>query len=367
VRLIPLTTALILICTIVSGCGSGVPTPASPPLSPASTTDAARASKTERPFAYVAETCRSSSCASPNGFVQMLDGPAITKDIENPSVLTTDGSGNLYVGNSTTSNGGNISVYAPKSVKPLRILSGITGIPKGLVANEDGRLVAIGQYRVGCCGLEGTGAIFAPGTAEPRRRLKDLSSFAGSPVLDKFGNLYVTNFSVFPGWVSVYQHERNVPSRFIQKGIGLPTALAVAPNGDLVVGNGLFSLSSKGSDVVVYPAGKSSPSLTITAGLQSLYDVAVDADGNIYVANVRNKKARASITVYRKGHTNVWRSIHSGVTAPVRLAFDSSGRLYVANAPNNRTNTIAVYAAGGSKPLRTYTLKGEFSALAVPH
>ncbi len=360
-----LVAALILIYPVVSGCGS-IPAPASAPPSLISTNDGARASKTERPFAYVAETCRSSSCASPNGFVQMLGGPAITKGIENPTVLTTDGSGNLYVGNSTTSNGGNVSVYAAKSVKPLRILSGIIGIPEGLVANAAGRLVAVAQYRVGCCGFAGTGAIYAPGATEPRRRLKDLAPFAGSPVLDKFGNLYVANFDVFPGWVSVYHHGQHVPSRFIQKGIGLPTALAVAPNGDLVVGNGLVSLNSSSADVVVYRAGKSLPSLTITAGLQSLYDVAVDADGNIYVANVRKQKARASITVYRKGHTNVWRSIHSGITAPVRLAFDSSGRLYVANAPNNQTNTIAVYAAGGSTPIRTYDLKEEFSGLAVP-
>jgi hypothetical protein len=360
---VKLLITAILICPTVAGCGGGIPAPASAPPSLASPIGA---SKAERPFAYVAEVCRRSSCASPNGFVQMLGGPVITEDIENPSALTTDGSGNLYVGNSTTSNGGDVSVYAPKSVKSLRVLSGIIGTPGGLVANKAGRLVAVGQYRVGCCGFQGTGAIYAPGATEPRRRLKDLSTFAGSPVLDKFGNLYVSNFSVFPGWVSVYHHGQNVPSRFIQQGIGLPTALAVAPNGDLVVGNGLTSLSSKAADVVVYPAGKSSPSLTITAGLQSLYDVAVDTEGNIYVANVRNQKARSSITVYRKGHTNVWRSIHSGITAPVRLAFDSSGRLYVANAPNNQTNTIAVYAAGGSTPIRTYALKEEFSALAVP-
>jgi hypothetical protein len=365
-RSVLLAAALILIYPMLSGCGTTILAPATAPASLASTVDPARASEAERPFAYVAEVCRTSSCASPSGFVQMLGGPTITKGIDDPRVLTVDGSGNLYVGNSTTSNGGDVSVYGPKSVNPQRILGGIIGEPDGLAANAAGRLVVIGQHSVGCCGFQATGAVFAPGATEPRRRLKDLSTFAGSPVLDKFGNLYVSNFSVFPGWVSVYHHAQNVPSRFIQKGIGLPTALAVAPNGDLVVGNGLFSLFTSGADVVVYPAGKSLPSLTITAGLQSLYDVAVDDDGNIYVANIPNGTGRASITVYRKGHKNLWRSIHSGITAPVRLAFDGSGRLYVANAPNNGTNTIVVYAAGGSKPLRTYTLKDEFSALAVP-
>ena len=293
----------------------------------------------------------------------MLGGAAITKGIEDPMVLSLDASGNLYVGNSTASNAGDVSVYAPKSVKLERILSGVMGIPKGLATNAAGRLFAIAQYRSGCCGFEGTGAIYAAGATEPRRRLKDLSGFAHSPVIDKFGNLYVANFDVFPGWVSVYEHGRNVPSRFIRNGIGLPIQLALAPNGDLVVANGLFS---GGCNVVVYPAGESTPTLTITAGVRSVYGVAVDANGNIYVANGADKKAQRLVTVYRRGQKTVWRSIRTGITFPVALAFDSSGRLYVANAPRKGADTIAVYASGGSTPLHTYALEEEFSAIAVP-
>jgi hypothetical protein len=349
---------------MVSGCGGSTLAPARGPLSAASTNDRAVAAEAARPFAYVAQTCAtSSSCPAPNGLVQMLGGPAITKAIENPTALSLDGSGNLYVGNSTTSNAGDVSVYAAKSARPQRILSGIIGVPHGLAATSAGRLFVVAQYRAGCCQLEGTGAIYAAGATQPRRRLKGLSGFAHSPVLDKFGNLYVGNFDVFPGWVSVYARGRHVPSRVIENGIGLPIQLAVAPNGDLVVANGLFSGRS---DVLVYPAGKSTPSLTIVAGLRRVNAVAVDADGNIYVANSGNRRVRASITVYRKGQNTVWRSIHSGFTYAAALAFDSSGRLYVANVPNKGANTIAVFAAGGSTPMRNYALKEQFSALAVP-
>jgi hypothetical protein len=361
-RLTLLTTALIFICPMVSGCDGSIPAPASAPPSLASTIHP-RAPETERPFAYVAQTCASSSsCPSPNGLVQMLGGPTITQGIENPTTLTLDGSGNLYVGNSTSSNEGDVSAYAAKSVTPQRILSGLIGVPRGLVANAAGRLFAVTQYRSGCCQLGGAGAIYAPGATKPQRHLEGLSGFAHSPVLDKLGNLYVANFDVFPGWVSVYQQGRRVPSRVIQNGIGLPIQLAIAPNGDLVVANGLFS---GGSDVTVYPAGKSTPSLTITADVRSVYAVAVDADGNIYVANGGNKTHR-SVTVYRKGQNSVWRSIHSGITFPVALAFDSSDRLYVANVPRKGASTIAVFAAGGSTPVHTYALKEQFSALAVP-
>ncbi|MGA9419771.1 MAG: hypothetical protein WBV40_11535, partial [Candidatus Cybelea sp.] len=61
-----------------------------------------------------------------------------------------------------------------------------------------------------------------------------------------------------------------------------------------------------------------------------------------------------------------WRTIHSGITFPGALAFDGSGRLYVANIPRKGANTIAVFAAGGSRPVHTYRLTEQFSALAVP-
>lgn len=295
--------------------------------------------------------------------VQLLDGSTISTGIENPTTLALDGSGNLYVGNSITSNQGDVSVYAWNGSMPLRILSGIVGVPKGLVADAFGRLWAVAQRRVGCCQLAGTGAVYGPGATKPRHHLKGLSGFAHSPVLDKFGNLYVGNFDVFPGWVSVYQHGQHVPARVIQKGIGLPIQLAIAPNGALVVVNGLFS---GGADVVVYPPGKSTPSLTIVADLSYPTGVAVDAAGNIYVANDGAKKTRGWITVYRRGQTTLWRSIHSGITLPAALAFDGSGRLYVANVPRKGTNTVAVFAKGSSVPLHTYALKEQFSALAVP-
>ena len=361
-QLKPVTTALILM-SMLSGCAGHIAAPSSS-LPLAFSNNSALVSKTYPPFAYVAQVCQSSSsCRSPNGLVQMLGGPAITSDIDKPTTLTLDGSGNLYVGNSTTSNQGDVSVYAPESVNPLRILSGITGVPKGLVADASGRLFVVAQYRSGCCQLVGTGGIYAPGGTKPRHSLKGLSGFAHSPVLDQSGNLYVGNFDVFPGWVNVYARGRHVPSRVINQGIGLPIQLAIAPNGDLVVLNGLFS---GGYNVVLYPAGGSTPSLTITAGLHASTAVAVDADANIYVANGRDRKGPGSITVYRNGQTTLWRTIR-GISFPAALAFDGSGRLYVANAPRKGASTITVFAAGGSKPIHTYQLTEQFAALAVPH
>lgn len=357
-----LAAAALFIIAMLPGCGGVAAAPRGLPQ--LSGRVGALAGKNDPPFAYVAERCEtSSSCSDPNGLVQMLGGAAITIGIEDPDALALDGSGNVYVGNATASNAGDVGVYGPKGVNPLRTLGGITGVPKGLVANEAGRLYVVAQYRSGCCELVGTGGVYAPDKTEPQRALKGLSGFAHSPVLDASGNLYVGNFDVFPGWVSVYEPGKRKPSRVIDNGIGLPIQLAIAPNGDLVVLNGLFS---GGYDVVSYPAGQGSPSLTITAGLHASTSVAVDAGGNIYVANGRDKRLAGSITVYRSGQTSVWRTIHAGISFPAALAFDASGRLYVANVPRKKTNTIVVYASGGSRPVRTYRLSEEFSALAVP-
>jgi hypothetical protein len=70
--------------------------------------------------------------------------------------------------------------------------------------------------------------------------------------------------------------------------------------------------------------------------------------------------------MYAAGKTNVARTIRTGINYPVALAFDGAGRLYVANSPSGSTNTVTVYAPGGSTPIATYTLKQRVAKLLVP-
>ncbi len=85
----PLIIVLILVCPTISACGGSLVAPVSAPQNLGLTHDAALASETERPFAYVAETCQPTlSCPSPNGFVQMLGRPAITAGVKNPTTLS---------------------------------------------------------------------------------------------------------------------------------------------------------------------------------------------------------------------------------------------------------------------------------------
>jgi hypothetical protein len=359
-----LATAVLILAATLSASSSHAAAASSALARPGVRNGPTVASKANPPFAYVAEICRSSSsCPSQSGFVQMLGGQAITSGIEIPTTLALDASGNLYVGNSLGSDEGNVSVYAPMSLSPLRTLSGFTGVPEGLVADTTGRLFLFSQYREGCCQLGGDGEIYAPGGTQPQHSMKGVSGFAHSPALDKFGNLYVANFDVFPGWVSVYAPGKHVPAHVIATGIGLPIQLAVASQTDLVVLNGLFS---GGNNVTVYPNGATAPSLTITAGLHASASLAVDDAGNIYVGNGRDHKQPGEVTVYNKGQTTISRTIQTGITFPSALAFDASGRLYVANVRRNGASTITVYAPGASTPLHTYKLAEQYASMAVP-
>ena len=42
----------------------------------------------------------------------------------------------------------------------------------------------------------------------------------------------------------------------------------------------------------------------------------MDADGNIYVANDKNKRFHGSVTMYLSGQATVWQSIETGITFP---------------------------------------------------
>jgi hypothetical protein len=325
---------------------------------------ASSAAATPAPLAYVAETCPVGTCSAPTGMVEILGkGVAITSGIDDPEAIAMDKSGNLYVGSSTSPAAGYINVYAPNSTTPTRTISNLNGEPHGLAVNAAGRLFTALQVRHGCCQIIGAGYVYKAGASTPMQKLEDLSGFAHDLVFDKSGNLYVANFDVMPGWISVYGRGDYVPNRFIHDGIGFPDGMAITPSGDLVV---LSLLINHTFNVTVYPAGQSSPSLTITQRLLNPDDVAVDAAGNIYVANTGDSKSLGSITVYRAGRKNVWRTIRTGIDYPVRVALDGENRLYVANSPSTGTNTVTVYAPGGSTPVETYQLKEDVSQLYVP-
>jgi hypothetical protein len=86
---------------------------------------------------------------------------------------------------------------------------------------------------------------------------------------------------------------------------------------------------SGNGDITVYKPGTTSPSLTISNGVDRPTGITVDAAGTVYCANVGNN----TVTEYPKGAKSPSRTI-SMSTTPQYLAVDSADSLYVSDGIN---------------------------------
>lgn len=104
--------------------------------------------------------------------------------------------------------------------------------------------------------------------------------------------------------------------------LALPRGLAVDAQGNLYVAN------SGGNNILVYGSGYGlQKSKTISAGVSVPWGVAFDAEGDLWVAN----NASNNITEYDAGVLNPTTIITKQITAPEALAFDGLGNLWVQN------------------------------------
>lgn len=106
----------------------------------------------------------------------------------------------------------------------------------------------------------------------------------------------------------------------ITQGLGNPTGMAIDAAGNLYVAN------YYGGDVTIYPPGSTAPSVTLSQGLTTPNGLAVDTNGDLYVGNKGNPP---SILVYPPGQTSPSQTITSPlIQNPGQLFFDASRNLY---------------------------------------
>jgi hypothetical protein len=128
-----------------------------------------------------------------------------------------------------------------------------------------------------------------------------------------------------------------------------PVQLAVDAQGTIYVANAQTDASGAGA-VTEYPRGATSPSRTLTAGLNTSTGVAVDSTGAVYVSN----KYLGSVVVFAKGKATPKETISANLIGPDGLAVDKSNDLFIADSSADDVLELV----HGSKTPRSLQLKG---------
>jgi hypothetical protein len=196
-----------------------------------------------------------------------------------------------------------------------------------------------------CGGLQPT--IGGPGTMPQNRAIVARADRRGSWIArgadSRHPWLYVTGNS--NNEVAIYDLGKLGYPKIgaITDGVSSPADVAVDGYGTLYVAN-------ETGTITIYPAGSTSPSLTISNGLEQPQGVAVDASGNVYVAN---RGTSPSIQVYEKGETTPSETITGDlIQVPTQMTFDGQGNLYVSD-----NKTIAYELPSGSEQVRSLNLQ----------
>lgn len=294
-------------------------------------------------------------------YVPWSDAPieTITSGMNNPAVMTLDGSGNLWVGNDAggaagpaTPPPGSIAEYAPGSTTPARTITGVndpsTGGGESLSVDKSGNLYCA------CNGASEVDEYTAAGGSTPSRSMTSTSSPTGisspySVVTDSAGNVYVANYSSNTVGISVFGPTGTTPTRNITDGVNGVWLLAFDKSGNLYGGNytgtpGTITEYAPGGSTVVKTFGSSS-------GLYDVSALAVDLSGNVYGSSY-NTTTTANSEYTPTSLASPARSLASGGYT-YAIATDPLGNVYIPGAGNN---TVTVYPTGTSTtPSRVLT------------
>jgi hypothetical protein len=160
--------------------------------------------------------------------------------------------------------------------------------------------------------------------------------------------LYVSDYR--SSSVKIYARKGRKPALIgtLRKAIDHPGNLCLASDGTLYVPN------EKGATIAVYPFGRSTPSEVLTADKGGPTGCAVDAAGNLWVADFNDRK----VYEFLHGKNKIGAAID--VSCPDSIAFDASGNMYVGLLGFTALGLcspaqIEVFAPGRSVPFESIT------------
>jgi sugar lactone lactonase YvrE len=126
-------------------------------------------------------------------------------------------------------------------------------------------------------------------------------------------------------------------------GFNFPQGVAVDASGNIFVADSRNSAVKE-----ILAAGGYTTINTLGSGFSAPYGVAVDGSGNVFVADINNSAVKEILAA--DGYTTV-NTLGSGFTLPVGVAVDGSGNVFVADYGNNAVKEIV--AAGGYTTVNT--------------
>ncbi|MGA9945440.1 MAG: NHL repeat-containing protein [Candidatus Cybelea sp.] len=300
-------SALFLAVPALTGCGAPVLTPSPSSATSIAKSDAAFRFGERSRHGWLTPRARSGKrllyvSDSANSVVDVFDAKGhrqspigqITDGINQPTGLTTDRSGNLYVANSEVPSGYSITVYPPGSTTPSKTYTKGLSEPVGIVVQGNGRLYVanfdgydVTEYPKGsttpdqtisfqtlegndpyALTLDASNDLFVAALGYPLAQAYELSRNAYTPqdlginsiqvmhgiAVDKLGNVLIVNQGSRA--IDVFSPGATSPSKIITKGLEQPALISLNKRQDKlyaaddgVSGNGTVRVFS-------YPVGK---------------------------------------------------------------------------------------------------------------
>jgi hypothetical protein len=226
--------------------------------------------------------------------------PTITAGLNQPSAVTVNAAGKIYVTNYPSLNGGNtVTTYNANGTPTTPTITAGVFMPTGVAVD------AAGKIYVADDGFLTVTTYNADGTQTTPTITAGLNGPLGVAV-DAAGKIYVTNIG--NGTVTTYNADGTQTT---------PTITDSNETGVAVDASGKIYLTNFGTNTVTtYNADGTRTTPTITAGLNEPSAVAVNAAGKIFVANYGN----STVTTYNADGTQTTPTISAGVSEPNGVA-----------------------------------------------